>query len=71
MTCPTFSDRDQALRDQMAEAQQKLHADMRRETDPRWHLLPVESVKPSISGWVWVVAVCLSLGAIYVIAFVV
>jgi hypothetical protein len=46
MTCPTFSDRDQALRDQMAEAQQKLNADMRRETDPRWHLLPVEAVKP-------------------------
>ncbi len=53
----------------VTEAQQKLHADMRRDTDMRWHLLPVESVKPSIPGWVWVVAVCLSLGAIYVIAF--
>ncbi len=35
----------------VTEAQQKLHADMRRDEDPRWHLLPVESVKPPRGFW--------------------
>jgi hypothetical protein len=34
----------------VTEAQQKLHADMRRDSDPRWHLLPVEdkATKPPV-----------------------
>jgi hypothetical protein len=38
----------------VTEAQQKLHADMRRDSDPRWSLLPVEDKPPRTWGWlIW------------------
>jgi hypothetical protein len=47
------------LPNSVTDAQIKLRHDMRRDTDPRWHLLPVEPVKaPSRTPlWLWLVAV--------------
>jgi hypothetical protein len=58
MTCPSFSDRDHALRQMMGPptAQQHLQSSMGY---PRWDLLPVEPVKaPSRTPlWLWLVAI--------------
>lgn len=56
MTSPSFSDRDAALREQMMgppTAQQHLRESMRRETDPRWDLLPIEKPEPPSYGVPW------------------
>jgi hypothetical protein len=55
MTCPTFSDRDEATRDMMGppDSKEYLRAAMRVSTDPRWvkqQLSPVELPRP-IPAW--------------------
>jgi hypothetical protein len=55
MDSPTFADRDAALRQMMGPptAQQHLRDSMRRDLDPRWHLLPVEPIDPPSYGLPW------------------
>jgi hypothetical protein len=49
-------------------AQECLRSDMRRDTDPRWHLLPVEDKPPRSYGWLIWPALVLGLAACVVIA---
>ena len=68
MTCPSFSDRDAALRQMMGPptAQQHLHSSMGY---PRWDLMPVEPAKPSRNyGWLIWPALVLGLAACAAIA---
>jgi hypothetical protein len=44
----------------VTEAQKKLHADMRRDTDMRWSLLPVEDNTIKVSWWRRIWKWCLS-----------
>jgi hypothetical protein len=55
MSCPGFGERDAALRQMMGPptAQEHLRESMRRDLDPRWHLLPVEPVEPPSYGIPW------------------
>lgn len=70
MTCPTFSDRDEALRAEMAMASQKLREAMRYSTDPRWieqqlAPKPVELPRP-IPVWRIVGAFVLAAGLVVI-----
>ena len=73
MTCPSFSDRDEATRDMMGPPtpQQHLRAAMRVSTDPRWvkqQLAPPVELRRPIPAWRIVAAFVLAAGLV-VIAF--
>jgi hypothetical protein len=70
MDSPTFADRDAALRQMMGPptAQEHLRDSMRRDLDPRWHLLPVEDKPPRSVGWLIWPALVLGLAACVVVA---
>jgi hypothetical protein len=70
MSCPGFGERDAALRQMMGPptAQQHLRDSMRRDLDPRWHLLPVEDKPPRSYGWLIWPALVLGLAACAAIA---
>ncbi len=53
----------------VTDAQKQLHADMRRDTDMRWSLLPVEPIQTSRREWWAVAAFCaVCLGVVFLLA---